>query len=107
MPPCLPAARPAPPPARPQVFREVQPGLGVSRLVQRDFQAFMELAALATRFIRVKEVRKRAWGPGGPGVECWGYLGVGRRAVGPGREVWRVGQGWLHLSRAQAWLPPG
>lgn len=39
-----------------QVFREVQPGLGLSRLEEPDFLRFVELATLATKYIRVKEV---------------------------------------------------
>lgn len=41
----------------PQVFKEAQPGLGVSRLNNAEFLHFAELATLATRYVRVKEVR--------------------------------------------------
>lgn len=49
------SAAPFPPP--PQVFKEVQPGLGVSRLNHAEFLHFAELATLATRYVRVNEVR--------------------------------------------------
>ena len=46
-----------PSPSAPQVFQEVKPGLGLSRLGEADFLSYVELATLATRYIRVKEVR--------------------------------------------------
>ena len=39
-----------------QVFREVQPGLNISRLGDADFMHFVRLATYCTRYVRLKEV---------------------------------------------------
>ena len=39
-----------------QVFRDLRPGLGVSRLGDREFVQYLQLAAYCTQYLRLKEV---------------------------------------------------
>ena len=48
-----------PPPPHRQVFKELQPGLGISRLGEPEFLAFVRLATYCTRYVRLREVSKR------------------------------------------------
>ncbi|PSC68202.1 calcium-translocating P-type PMCA-type [Micractinium conductrix] len=41
-----------------QVFKEVQPGLNISRLGAGEFHSFVKLATYCTRYVRLKEERK-------------------------------------------------
>lgn len=39
-----------------QVFKELQPGLNISRLTEADFLHFVSLATYCTRYVRLREV---------------------------------------------------
>lgn len=41
----------------PQVFKELEPGLNISRLSDADFLNFVRLSTYCTRYVRLKEVR--------------------------------------------------
>jgi hypothetical protein len=45
------------PPAAVQVFKELEPGLNISRLSDADFLNFVRLSTYCTRYVRLKEVR--------------------------------------------------
>jgi hypothetical protein len=44
------------------VFKELEPGLHISRLAEADFLNFVRLAAWCTRYVRLREVRRSAAG---------------------------------------------
>ena len=61
------------------VRRELEPGVGLSRLESRDFVTFLKLAAHFTQYIRLQQVgegRGRAGG-GRQGLGRWGEAGAG------------------------------
>lgn len=43
-----------------QVFKELQPGLNISRCSEADFLHFVRLATYCTRYVRLREVRRCA-----------------------------------------------
>ncbi|GAB4821374.1 hypothetical protein N2152v2_008420 [Parachlorella kessleri] len=69
-----------------QMFKQVQPGLGLSRYEAPEFVNFVELATLATKYVRVKEERKlRDKGHEVTGGQA-GSLPAEGSAVGKGAE---------------------
>lgn len=42
-----------------QVLKELQPGLNISRCSEADFLHFVRLATYCTRYVRLREVRRR------------------------------------------------
>ena len=49
---------------RRQVFKELEPGLNISRLSEADFLNFVRLATYCTRYVRLREVSAVVGSPG-------------------------------------------